>query len=138
MKNHHCLLSIMPSNTFAIHKALSIAVLLMAMLFVSACVHKLDVQQGNVITQEMLEKLSTGMEPRQVLGVIGTPLVIDPFSNQRWDYVYSMKSGSNDEFQYSYITLLFKQGKLDNIVVHKQPLKEAEIRSMELSSKKKI
>lgn len=115
-----------------------IPVALILMLFVSACVHKLDIQQGNVITQEMLAKLSPGMEPRQVIGVVGTPLVIDPFSKTRWDYVYSMKSGRSDEHQFSYITLLFKGGKLDNIQVHEKPLKEAQIRSMERNNRKKI
>ena len=124
-------------KTFPMTKALSLTLLFISALFTSACVHKLDVQQGNVITQEMLEKLSIGMEPRQVLGTIGTPMVIDPFRSQRWDYVYSMKSSDNNEYQFSYITLLFKEGKLDNIVVHKQPLKEEEIRSMEVSARQK-
>jgi outer membrane protein assembly factor BamE len=118
-------------------KALSLFLLLIMSLFTSACVHKLDVQQGNVITQEMLEKLSIGMQQRQVLGTIGTPMVIDPFRSERWDYVYSMKSSDNDEYQFSYITLLFKQGKLDNIVVHEKPLKEEEIRSMEESARQR-
>lgn len=108
------------------------------MLLLNACVHKLDIQQGNVITQEMLAKLSPGMEPRQVIGVVGTPLVVDPFSKKRWDYVYSMKSGRSDDRQFSYITLLFKDGKLDNILVHEKPLKEAQIRSMERNNRKNI
>lgn len=104
----------------------------------TACVHRLDIQQGNVITQEMVAKLSKGMAQRQVLGVVGTPMVIDPFSSDRWDYVYSMKSGRSDGSQFSHVTLYFKQGILDNIVVHDKPLKEAEIRSMERNNRKNI
>ena len=119
-------------------RTLSLAVMLLLTLSISACVHKLDVQQGNVITQEMLTKLSHGMEQRKVLGVVGTPLISDPFNSQRWDYVYSLKSGRSDDLQFSYVTLVFKEGKLDDIVVHKQPPKEAQIRSMERNNRKNI
>lgn len=53
--------------------------------------HKIDIQQGNVITQEMLDKLQPGMTRNQVRFVLGTPLLVDPFRTDRWDYVYSMK-----------------------------------------------
>ena len=53
--------------------------------------YKIDIQQGNVITQEMLDKLQPGMTRSQVRFVLGTPLLIDPFRTDRWDYFYSMK-----------------------------------------------
>ena len=52
--------------------------------------HKIDIQQGNIVTQEMLDKLEPGMTRNQVRYVLGTPLVIDPFRTDRWDYVYTM------------------------------------------------
>jgi outer membrane protein assembly factor BamE len=52
--------------------------------------HKIDIQQGNVVTKDMLEKLQPGMTRSQVRFVLGTPLLIDPFRNDRWDYVYVM------------------------------------------------
>jgi len=56
--------------------------------------HKIEIQQGNAITTEMLSKLKPGMTPNQVRFVLGTPLVVDPFRNDRWDYVYHLeKSG---------------------------------------------
>jgi outer membrane protein assembly factor BamE len=52
--------------------------------------HKIDIQQGNVVTKDMLEKLQPGMTRNQVRFVLGTPLLVDPFRNDRWDYVYVM------------------------------------------------
>ena len=51
---------------------------------------KIEIQQGNVITQEMVDKLQPGMTRNQVRFVLGTPLLVDPFRTDRWDYVYTM------------------------------------------------
>jgi len=50
--------------------------------------HKIDIQQGNVVTQEMVGRLRQGMTRSQVRFTLGTPLVVDPFRADRWDYVY--------------------------------------------------
>lgn len=55
--------------------------------------HKIDVQQGNFVSQDMIEKLKPGMTRSQVRFVLGTPLVVDPFRNDRWDYVYLYQKG---------------------------------------------
>lgn len=56
-------------------------------------VHKINIQQGHIITQEMIEQLEPGMNKRQVRFVLGTPLIDDIFSDDRWDYYYSLKMG---------------------------------------------
>lgn len=55
--------------------------------------YKLDIPQGNVITQEMVDKLKPGMTRSQVRFVLGTPLVVDPFRSNRWDFVYALQKG---------------------------------------------
>jgi len=50
--------------------------------------HRIDIQQGNVVTQEMVAKLKPGMTRQQVRFVLGTPPIVDPFRQDRWDYVY--------------------------------------------------
>lgn len=50
--------------------------------------YRIDVQQGNVVTQDMVAKLKPGMTRQQVRFVLGTPPVVDPFRQDRWDYVY--------------------------------------------------
>lgn len=53
--------------------------------------YKMDVQQGNVVTQDMVSKLRPGMTRAQVRFVLGTPLVTNTFHPNRWDYVYQME-----------------------------------------------
>lgn len=50
--------------------------------------YKLDIQQGNVVTQEMIAKLRPGMTKSQVRFILGSPLLVDIFHGNRWDYVY--------------------------------------------------
>jgi outer membrane protein assembly factor BamE len=52
-------------------------------------VYKLDIQQGNIIDQEMINQLRPGMSKRQVLYVLGSPMLVDVFHQQRWDYIQS-------------------------------------------------
>ncbi|MGY8786251.1 MAG: outer membrane protein assembly factor BamE [Pseudomonadales bacterium] len=56
-------------------------------------VYKISIPQGNIITQEMVDQLRPGMTKRQVIFVMGTPLVRDPFHQDRWDYVYNFQPG---------------------------------------------
>jgi len=98
-------------------------------LLVSGCtVHKIDVQQGNVITQEMLEKLENGMEMRRVKQLLGTPLIDDPFHADRWDYVYRYKAGNTDERQSAHVTVYFENGRVSRYDVHLPPPKEADVK----------
>ena len=56
-------------------------------------VYKIGIAQGNIITQEMVDQLRPGMTKRQVIFVMGTPLVRDPYHQDRWDYIYSFQPG---------------------------------------------
>jgi len=56
-------------------------------------VYKISIPQGNIITQDMVDQLRPGMTKRQVIFVMGTPLVRDPFHQDRWDYIYSFQPG---------------------------------------------
>ena len=51
-------------------------------------VYKMDINQGNYLSQDMVDKLKVGMTQAQVRQVLGTPLVASPFRADRWDYVY--------------------------------------------------
>jgi outer membrane protein assembly factor BamE len=53
--------------------------------------YRIDIQQGNLVTQDMVEKLQPGMTRSQVRFVLGTPLVTDVFHADRWDYVYRLE-----------------------------------------------
>src|SRR5687768_13595485 len=76
--------------------------------------HKIDIQQGNYVTQDMVAKLSPGMSRSQVRFALGTPLIVDPFHADRWDYVYVLqKKGRTIEQRQ--IVIVFKDDKLVRI-----------------------
>ena len=62
-------------------------------------IYKIDIQQGNVVTQEMVDQLRPGMTTRQVRFIMGTPLIQDTFHPNRWDYLYSIQPGGGQRFQ---------------------------------------
>lgn len=74
-------------------------------------VYKIDIQQGNVIEQEMLTQLQPGMNKAKVKFIMGSPLIIDTFHSDRWDYLYSYKVGGGERSQRR-ITLFFEDEKL--------------------------
>ena len=51
-------------------------------------VYKIDVNQGNYLSQDMVDRLQVGMTRPQVRATLGTPLVTSAFRDSRWDYVY--------------------------------------------------
>jgi len=83
-------------------------------LILTACAHKIDIQQGNVITEEKLSKVHEGMEQHQIRQILGTPMLIDPFHPERWDYYYSMKPGRDPVIRYR-ATLYFVNEHLSRI-----------------------
>ena len=56
-------------------------------------VYRINVEQGNIVTQEMVDQLKPGMTRRQVRYILGTPLVEDSFNRGRWDYIYTLRNG---------------------------------------------
>ncbi|MEX2524194.1 MAG: outer membrane protein assembly factor BamE [Gammaproteobacteria bacterium] len=77
-------------------------------------VYRIDIQQGNVVDQDTLDQLRPGMPMHQVRFIMGTPIIVDPFHQSRWDYVYSYSEGGKRREQRR-ITLHFRDNKLDSI-----------------------
>ncbi len=73
--------------------------------------YKVDVQQGNDINQDMLARLKPGMTPSQVRFVLGTPLLVDPFHDNRWDYVYRLEKAGK-LIEHRRVTIVFENEKL--------------------------
>ncbi len=84
-------------------------------------IHKVDINQGNVITQEMVNNLRPGMTKRQVRFVMGTPLITDTFLPNRWDYVYRKHDNGKKPEQFR-ITLTFEKGALSSFNGDLRPL----------------
>ncbi|WP_415037062.1 outer membrane protein assembly factor BamE [Azonexus sp.] len=93
-------------------------------LFMTACAYKpsfineykIDVQQGNVLTQEMVAQLKPGQTHEQVRFILGSPLITDAFHRQRWDYVYHFRDGSTRAVQRRQFSVFFDDaGRLSRV-----------------------
>src|SRR3954466_8609925 len=76
-----------------------------------ACVYKIDVQQGNLVTQDLVDKLKPGMTKAEVKQVLGTPLLNDVFHQNEWDYYFSNSRRGRAASQPSRLTVYFKAEK---------------------------
>lgn len=76
--------------------------------------YRIDIQQGNVITQDMIDQLRPGMTRAQVQYVMGTPLLEDSFNRERWDYVQSLQPGGKERTQRT-ITVFFENNELVSV-----------------------
>lgn len=74
-----------------------------ASLNLTGCVYRIDIQQGNIITQKQVNQLRPGMTLNQVRYILGTPLLIQP---KRWDYLYSLQKAGGAR-QVQHLTLVF-------------------------------
>ena len=90
----------------------------LAALLTASCalprLHRVTVQQGNVITQEMVDQLKPGMTREQVAFVMGQPVVRNAFDDTRWDYVYTIDVPGSFESRLL-VSLYFSGDELDRI-----------------------
>src|SRR5210317_94387 len=83
-------------------------------------IYKQNIQQGNALEQDDLDELYVGMNQRQVLFVLGTPSVKDPFHRDRWDYVQTFSRRGNPMITRT-VTLYFENGLLAEIEGENDP-----------------
>ena len=76
--------------------------------------YKIDIRQGNLVSQEMVAQLRPGLTRDQVRFILGSPLVADIFHADRWDYVYRFKPGKG-EIQDRRFTVFFVDNKLSRV-----------------------
>ncbi len=113
-------------------KTLLITIIFPTVLFVTGCSllqpHSIDVQQGNIISQERVNRLQPGMNKKQVLFVMGSPIIEDPFHHNRWDYVYTMERQHKLESNRK-MTLVFQDDRLVSIEGDLQPQAQSDQRA---------
>ncbi len=89
-------------------------------------VHKIDVQQGNALDADMVDKVEIGMTQEQVQYVLGSPLITDSFHPDRWDYIYLFIPGYGEK-ERRQLTLIFDRGEV--IEIDKHNIVESDIAS---------
>jgi outer membrane protein assembly factor BamE len=96
--------------------------LLIACLAAASCsddfrmpfIYRIDIHQGNIFTQDMVNQLKPGMTKRQVAFIMGTALIQDAFHSDRWDYVYSNEPGGEDRMMKKF-TVFFENDALTGV-----------------------
>ncbi len=78
-------------------------------------IYRIDIDQGNIVTQQMVNQLEPGMNERQARFIMGTPLLIDRFHKNRWNYLLREKPGDGGPTTENQVFLYFKDGALVNV-----------------------
>ncbi|MCG8371652.1 MAG: outer membrane protein assembly factor BamE [Proteobacteria bacterium] len=97
------------------HKWIVPVTVLAALALGGGCVYRANIAQGNLIEEEDLAQLEAGMTKNQVRFLLGTPMIDDPFSRERWDYVYYLKLGRKDAQFKRWVSVFFEDGVVSEV-----------------------
>ena len=88
--------------------------LVLLVLFAGGCgvLYRQPIYQGNLLDKAAVDQLQQGMDKRQVMTLLGTPSVRDPFHHDRWDYVASRRTGRSGPTEVKNMTLYFENEAL--------------------------
>ena len=106
-----CIIGAVSSLRFPMRKLL---ILVVAALMVSGCgiVYRQPIYQGNLLEKSAIDQLQPGMSKQQVLGLLGSPAIADPFHNQRWDYTSTQRTGRTGHVERKNLVLHFENDTL--------------------------
>lgn len=94
---------------------LAVFTLVLAALSLSACIYRIDIQQGNLLDQSDVEQVQVGMTRSQVQFLLGTPMVVDSFHRNRWDYAYYLRRGRSRDVDRRWIVVYFEDDRVARI-----------------------
>ena len=88
--------------------------LVLAALITTGCgvVYRQPIYQGNLLDKAAVDQLQAGMDKRQVMTLLGTPAIQDPFHHDRWDYVASRRTGRSGDTVVKNMTVWFENGRV--------------------------
>ncbi len=81
----------------------------------AGCVYHINIQQGNYLDQNAVNQVQAGMTRSQVRYLLGTPLAADPFTKDRWDYIYYLKKGRSGHVDTRRVTVFFDGDKVASL-----------------------
>jgi outer membrane protein assembly factor BamE len=87
----------------------------MLLTLVSACVYRVDVQQGNLLEDNDVDAVQVGMTRSQVRFLLGTPVVEDTFHRDRWDYIYYFRQGRQRVVDRNWLIVYFDGDRVREI-----------------------
>jgi outer membrane protein assembly factor BamE len=96
-------------------RAAAAALLFVTAVALAACVHRPYIQQGNYLEINDIDQVTAGMTRSQVRYLLGTPMISDPFTAQRWDYIYTLKRGRARKIDRAHFVVYFTDDKVSRI-----------------------
>jgi outer membrane protein assembly factor BamE len=92
-----------------------VASLVIVALALTACVYRIDIQQGNLLDDEDIVQVEVGMTRSQVQFLLGTPMVADSFHRNRWDYAYYLRRGRSPDVAQRWVVVHFENDRVSRI-----------------------
>ena len=89
--------------------------ILLAALAGTACVYRIDIQQGNLLDDDDIVQVQVGMTRSQVQFLLGTPMVADSFHRDRWDYAYYLNRGRSPEREQRWVVVYFGEDRVTRV-----------------------
>ncbi|MGI9258489.1 MAG: outer membrane protein assembly factor BamE [Gammaproteobacteria bacterium] len=77
-------------------------------LLLGACIFRIDIQQGNLLEEDLVEQVEVGMTRSQVQFLLGSPMIEDSFHEDRWDYTYYLKQGRSQDIERRWLIVYFE------------------------------
>ncbi len=90
--------------------------ILVTSLLASGCVYQAALSQGNLLDQEDIDQVEVGMTRGQVRFLLGTPMINDPFHENRWDYAYFLRIGRDKASFKRWLSVYFDEDSVSEIV----------------------
>ena len=90
-------------------------IILSSIVLFSGCVYQANISQGNFIEAEDIGQIEIGMTKNQIRFLLGTPMIDDPFNEDRWDYIYYLKVGRDNAIFKKWISLTFENNQVTEI-----------------------
>ena len=95
--------------------AIRVLLAMVASLCITACIYRIDVQQGNLLEDSDIEQVEVGMTRSQVQFLLGTPMVADSFHRDRWDYAYYLRHGKSRDIERRWLIVYFENERVARV-----------------------
>jgi outer membrane protein assembly factor BamE len=102
-------------NCLRLHRLIPTTVTILIGVWLSGCVSRIDIQQGNLLEQTDIDQVQVGMTRSQVQFLLGTPMVSDSFHRDRWDYAYYFRQGRSRDIERRWLVVHFDGDRVARI-----------------------
>lgn len=92
-----------------------LATIVAAATLAGGCVYRINIQQGNLLDADLIDQVEVGMTRTQVRFLLGTPLVNNPFDEDRWDYYYYFKAGKSRKTTTEHLVVFFDGDQVSRV-----------------------